>query len=69
MANPFKKITKKSEDTKSDLYQKGVTTETKTSARCCDCCGAPRPKNTNLAHCDYCKQVFMENVENFKADN
>jgi hypothetical protein len=68
MSNPFKKITKKSEDTKSELYQKGITTKTSTTTRCCDSCGAPRPKKSNLTRCDYCKQTFMENVGDFKAD-
>lgn len=68
MANPFKKITKKSEDTKSNLYSKGITTETTTSTRSCEACGAPRPKKSDLGRCDYCKQTFMENVKDFKAD-
>lgn len=68
MANPFQKITKKSEETKSELYKKGISKKTKTSTRSCDSCGAPRPKKSNLVRCDYCKTVFMENVKNFEAD-
>lgn len=68
MANPFKKITKKSVDTKSDLYRRGITTETTIMTKSCDACGAPRPKKSNLERCDYCKQTFMKNVKNFKAD-
>ncbi|RKR13513.1 coiled coil protein [Maribacter vaceletii] len=68
MGNPFKKITNNAETSKSALHDRGKSTSTSVSTIQCNSCGAPRPKNSNLAKCDYCRLPFMENVENFKAD-
>lgn len=68
MSNPFKKITNDAETSKGKMYNHKERTETSVFSNCCESCGAPRPKNSNLVKCDYCKTPFMENVQNFKAD-
>ncbi|MFD2589121.1 hypothetical protein ACFSQJ_19510 [Croceitalea marina] len=69
MSNPFKKITKNAEESKSQMHSQGQRTETGAASKSCSTCGAPRPKNTNLVKCDYCKTSFMENVSSFNADS
>lgn len=69
MANPFKKITKNAEDSKSQLHDSGQRKQTGVASKSCATCGAPRPKDTNLVRCDYCKTSFMENVTSFKSDS
>lgn len=59
MLNPFKKITANSENTKSSLYSSGAKSVVAFYTLACTSCGAPRPKNSNLATCDYCKSPFM----------
>lgn len=69
MSNPFKKITTNAENSKGQMYAESIRTETSVVSKRCESCGAPRPKNSNLVKCDYCKTPFMENVQNFKADS
>lgn len=66
MSNPFKKITKNSEETK--MKWEGVKTGSKISTTACKCCGAPRPKNTDLTNCDYCGFKFMDIDTKIKSD-
>ncbi|SMC65334.1 hypothetical protein [Cellulophaga tyrosinoxydans] len=68
MSNPFKKITTNAQNTKSTLY----ASEEKTAssyALACASCGAPRPKKSNLATCDYCKAPFMNTNTVINADS
>jgi len=69
MSNPFKKITKNSVASRNAINEKGQVKTTKVASVCCETCGAPRPKDTNLVVCDYCRQPFMAAVKNFKADS
>lgn len=69
MSNPFKKITSNAENSKSEIYDKEKRSETSVSSRKCNSCGAPRPKNSNLEKCDYCRLPFMANVQNLQADS
>ncbi|WP_430907653.1 hypothetical protein [Maribacter sp. 2-571] len=68
MSNPFKKIVKNAETSKSTMYVQEDRTVAKVSVKSCDSCGAPRPKNTNLVRCDYCRQPFMNDVPSIKSD-
>lgn len=69
MSNPFKKITINAETSKGKTHTQGIRTETLVVSKSCDSCGAPRPKNSNLVKCDYCKTPFMKQVKHFKADS
>lgn len=69
MLNPFKKITANSENTKSSLYSSEAKSVVASYALACTSCGAPRPKNSNLATCDYCKSPFMLNNTIIKSDS
>ena len=69
MSNPFKKITTNAVTSRSEINTRDQKIETTVASICCDGCGAPRPKNSNLVTCDYCRKPFMENVKNFKADS
>lgn len=66
MGNPFKKITKNSEETKKKWDSEKVASEV--SSKKCTGCGAPRPKNTNLTTCDYCGLKFMDINDVIKPD-
>ena len=66
MSNPFKKITENSERTKKEW--EGTKKVSKTYSKSCECCGAPRPKNTNLTACNYCSFKFMDIENEIKLD-
>lgn len=55
--NPFKKISDNAKAT-AKKYDNECS-DSSVSARTCPKCGAPRPINTNIASCSYCKYNFM----------
>ncbi|MDF4202575.1 hypothetical protein PXD56_06405 [Maribacter sp. SA7] len=65
MSNPFKKIVKNANETHKDW---GTNSNSKTSSRKCENCGAARPKDTNLTTCDYCDFKFMNIHNEIKTD-
>ncbi len=67
MNNPFKKIQQNAKESKKEWNSEKDTA--KISTRSCDCCGAPRPTNTNLTHCSYCQFQFMNTTETIKPDD
>ena len=69
MSNPFKKITANSQNSKSSLYSSGEKGIATSYTLACLNCGAPRPKNSNLATCDYCKSPFMNTNTVVKSDS
>lgn len=69
MSNPFKKIAINAETSRGKMYTQGERTETSAASKSCEACGAPRPRNSNLVKCDYCKTSFMKNVQSFNADS
>jgi len=69
MSNPFKKIAKNAESTKSETQWKGSKKNATVKSTTCQQCGAPRPKNTDLTTCDYCKFKFMDIDVVIKSDN
>ena len=68
MSNPFKKISKNAEESTNTEYYYEVTKGSKVSSKQCDSCGAPRPKNTDLTSCDYCKTPFMSITKKITTD-
>lgn len=69
MSNPFKKIADNAKNTKNVQQHIGVKTVTSSYAMACETCGAPRPKNTNLSICDYCRSPFMQINYTIKSDS
>ena len=69
MSNPFKKIAKNAESTKSEKQWKDAKTSSSVASRTCEQCGAPRPKDANLTTCSYCKFKFMDIDTVIKSDN
>jgi len=69
MSNPFKKISNNALGSKNTMYNSKVRDEASVKTRDCDTCGAPRPKNSNLVVCSYCKTTFMDIGINVKSDN
>lgn len=69
MTNPFKKITTNAETTKGKSQYQQQRFDTVVDTKTCFSCGAPRPKNTNLVQCDYCRTRFMDDVGEFKSDS
>lgn len=69
MANPFKKISKNAEDTKSERDSESLKRISGVESRTCEQCGAPRPKDTNLTTCGYCGYKFMTVYTDIKSDN
>lgn len=69
MSNPFKKITANSQNSKTSLYSSGEKIAATSYTLACATCGAPRPKKSNLATCDYCKSPFMNTNTVINADS
>lgn len=55
--NPFKKISDNAKTTAKKYDSE--STQSSVSAKTCPQCGAPRPINTNIAFCSYCRYHFM----------
>ncbi|MDP5229634.1 MAG: hypothetical protein NWQ38_04520 [Cellulophaga sp.] len=68
MSNPFKKIADNAKNTKNVQQHLGAKSITTSYVVDCETCGAPRPKNTNLTTCSYCKSVFMNTNTTIKPD-
>lgn len=69
MENPFKKIGDNAKKTKSKTQFKDEKKTATVQSRTCEQCGAPRPRNTDLATCDYCGFKFMDIGTTVKSDN
>jgi hypothetical protein len=57
MNNPFKKILDNSKETAKKWDN--LKTTTKLNTVVCPRCGAPRPVNTDISICAYCRYKFM----------
>src|SRR5579871_924608 len=67
MSNPFKKISTVSKETAKKYASEKNDSEVITQK--CPQCGAPRPVNTNIAFCSYCRFQFMNIDVTIKREN
>jgi hypothetical protein len=68
VSNPFKKIVQNVKVSKTTMFDDDIKHQANVETKTCKSCGAPRPINTNLVHCNYCRTPFMNIDANIKAE-